>query len=419
MEKRFIKNHTEQLKIIIGFVLLSFSIYLLFAFGSFLFNAAADQSKLQIDWWELVKNPEIKVDNITGKTGAWLADLFINRWFGLSSFLFIYLLLVYGLKLFNRKIKGNVVKTIKVLVLVLWLSVTLGYAFEGKYETTSIYPGGMYGYYIAVWLNSIVGKVGTFFILLVTLFIYLVFVFEGFINIFKRSQKAKNNPEGSLLGSPDKNKEDEKDIEKVDIDDGTNEEFEKTVSPIGFDMDSNEEETNSASNDKVIRENTNEEKEAADNPKTKTLNEGEDDLEMTVEMKESGNEEFENKPLEDYDPTLDLSHYEFPSIDLLEDYSHLKSEVTDEELIDNKNRIVETLRNFKIEIIKIKATIGPTVTLYEIIPARGIRISKIKNLEDDIALSLSALGIRIIAPIPGRGTIGIEVPNVKKSIVSR
>jgi S-DNA-T family DNA segregation ATPase FtsK/SpoIIIE len=407
----------EQLKIILGFVLLSFSIYLLFAFGSFLFNAAADQSKLQINWWELVKNSEIKVENITGKTGAWLADLFINRWFGLSSFLFIYLLFIYCLKLFNRKIKGNVVKTIKVLALVLWLSVTLGYAFEGKYETSSIYPGGMYGCYIAVWLNSIVGKVGTFFILLVTLFIYLVFVFEGFINIFKRSQKAKNNPEGSLLASPDK-KEGEKDIEKVGIDEGTNEEFEKTVSPIGFDMDSDEEETNNFSDDKVTRAKTNEEKEGTDNPQTKTLNEGEDDLEMTVEMKESGNEEFENKPLEDYDPTLDLSHYEFPSIDLLEDYSHLKSEVTDEELIDNKNRIVETLRNFKIEIVKIKATIGPTVTLYEIIPARGIRISKIKNLEDDIALSLSALGIRIIAPIPGRGTIGIEVPNRNPQVVS-
>ncbi|HKM93581.1 MAG TPA: DNA translocase FtsK, partial [Prolixibacteraceae bacterium] len=152
--------------------------------------------------------------------------------------------------------------------------------------------------------------------------------------------------------------------------------------------------------------------------KTIVIESDDDDLEMTVEIKAETTEEYENRPLEDYDPTLDLSHYEYPSIDLLEDYSHLKSEVSDDELKENKNRIIETLRNFKIEITKIKATVGPTVTLYEIVPAQGIRISKIKNLEDDIALSLSALGIRIIAPIPGRGTIGIEVPNRNPQVVT-
>ena len=120
----------------------------------------------------------------------------------------------------------------------------------------------------------------------------------------------------------------------------------------------------------------------------------------------------------DYDPTLDLSSYKYPTIDLLDDHASGNAEVSNEELISNKNKIVETLRHYKIEITKIRATIGPTITLYEIVPAPGIRIAKIKNLEDDIALSLSALGIRIIAPIPGRGTIGIEVPNQKPEIVS-
>ncbi|MBN1927061.1 MAG: DNA translocase FtsK [Prolixibacteraceae bacterium] len=401
----------EQIKIISGFVLLSFSIYLLFAFGSFLFNAGADQSKLQLNWWELIRNPDIKVENITGKTGAWLADLFINQWFGLSSFLFIYLLGIYCFKLFNRKIQGIVIKTIKALVLIVWLSVTLGYAFETKYGTSSIFPGGMYGYYIAVWLNSIVGKVGTFFILLVSLFIYLVFVVEGFINIFKRSHKTQTDPEGSPLNVPSKSND--KIVEKIDLGD-TNEEFEKTISPIDFDIDKDNDEGQAnemAEKNKTLNI-------EIDNLHNQDNGTTEDELEMTVEIKEQENEEYENKPLEDYDPKLDLSKYEYPSIDLLEDYSHLKSDVTDDELKENRNRIVETLRNFKIEIVKIKATVGPTVTLYEIIPAQGIRISKIKNLEDDIALSLSALGIRIIAPIPGRGTIGIEVPNLNPNVVS-
>ena len=143
-------------------------------------------------------------------------------------------------------------------------------------------------------------------------------------------------------------------------------------------------------------------------------------IEMTVEKKRNGDlvDSGTELELEDYDPTMDLSRYRLPPIDLLAEHRSEDTTVSEEELISNKNRIVETLGNYKIQIDKIKATIGPTVTLYEIVPAPGIRISKIKNLEDDIALSLSALGIRIIAPIPGRGTIGIEVPNRRPEIVS-
>jgi DNA segregation ATPase FtsK/SpoIIIE, S-DNA-T family len=149
--------------------------------------------------------------------------------------------------------------------------------------------------------------------------------------------------------------------------------------------------------------------------------EDEDGLELTVHKKkeeEEVDEDYSGDGMEDYDPTLELSNYKFPTFDLLEDHNFGNAEVSNEELIANKNKIVETLRHYKIEITKIRATIGPTITLYEIIPAPGIRIAKIKNLEDDIALSLAALGIRIIAPIPGRGTIGIEVPNQNPEIVS-
>jgi S-DNA-T family DNA segregation ATPase FtsK/SpoIIIE len=146
----------------------------------------------------------------------------------------------------------------------------------------------------------------------------------------------------------------------------------------------------------------------------------EEDLHLPVVQKISDDDTDETfgEGMEEYDPTLDLSGYKFPTLDLLEDHKSGNAEVTNEELISNKNKIVETLRHYKIEITKIRATIGPTITLYEIVPAPGIRIAKIKNLEDDIALSLSALGIRIIAPIPGRGTIGIEVPNQNPEVVS-
>src|SRR5680860_1551312 len=145
-----------------------------------------------------------------------------------------------------------------------------------------------------------------------------------------------------------------------------------------------------------------------------------EDVALIVQPKviDEEGDEFNTDGMEDYDPTLDLSSFKFPTLDLLEDHKSGNAEVTNEELISNKNKIVETLRQYKIEITKIRATIGPTITLYEIVPAPGIRIAKIKNLEDDIALSLAALGIRIVAPIPGHGTIGIEVPNQHPEIVS-
>ncbi|HPS12692.1 MAG TPA: DNA translocase FtsK [Prolixibacteraceae bacterium] len=429
----------EKTEIIFGFILSAFTIYLLIAFVSFLFNADADQSKLQIKWIDLIKNPDIKVENITGKTGAWLADVFINRWFGLASFLFIYLMVLYSMKLFNQKVRALLTKTIQALVLLLWLSITLGFTFETKYDSASIYPGGMIGYYIAVWLDSMIGKIGTFFVMLLAILIYLTVVVENFVSIFKRKNTGKEKKEKK--SSFKQAKEEQEEPETEDEDEGLVEEEEEEEEEERIDNDERvifESQSKKGKPQKDINElisrdddeyfNNEEEvyippqkKESALSNK-KTFVEPEpvlDDSELEVEMDELSDEEYENlPPMGDYDPTLDLSNYHFPPIDLLEDYSHLKSEVSDEELIENKNKIVETLRNFKIEIVKIKATIGPTVTLYEIVPAQGIRISKIKNLEDDIALSLSALGIRIIAPIPGRGTIGIEVPNRQPQVVS-
>lgn len=424
----------DKFKVIFGLVLIAISIYLLIAFTSFLFCAGADQSILKMNWLELIKNPEIKVKNITGKTGAWVANVFINSWFGVSSFIFIYLMIVYSLKLLSQKVPGLLSKTIKALVLILWLSVTLGYAFESRYHSASLYPGGTYGYYVAIWLNSFIGKVGTFFVLLVSLLIYLVFVVEGFVNYFKQPFLHKLTPDTSVFKKKDDSslketnpeKKDKK-IENLVFNKFSDEEeppvLKEKVQPkeeIGFDIsDGSEDDEEYIRDDEDPRFTTNNLTENKSIPVVETLLDA-DDSDIVVESQDGDDDvEWENHPpMDDYDPTLDLTHYHYPPIDLLEDYSHLKSEVSDEELIENKNKIVETLKNFKIEIVKIKATIGPTVTLYEIIPAQGIRISKIKNLEDDIALSLSALGIRIIAPIPGKGTIGIEVPNRQPQVVS-
>lgn len=420
----------EKTQLLAGISLFIIATYLLFAFGSFLFNAEADQSKLQMNWLQLIKDSSIKVENITGKSGAWLADIFINQWFGLSSFLFVYLLIIYGAKLINRPVKALASKTIKVIIAILWLSVTLAFIFQNKYPELYLYPGGSYGYHISVWLDSFIGKIGIFFVLIFTLAAFLVFQFDSFFHLLKSNKNKSKNPEGEII-TPKNDKNKSKTETSGFLLSEEAERFKENFNeePEIFINDDDD------SKDEIDTENLSIEREQINIERTQTSpvdsnpddyvskksigNENtDDDLEMTVEIKEEQTGEIENQPMEDYDPTLDLSHYKYPGLDLLEDYSHLKSEVSDEELIENKNRIVETLKNFKIEILKIKATIGPTVTLYEIVPAQGIRISKIKNLEDDIALSLAALGIRIIAPIPGRGTIGIEVPNRNPQVVS-
>ncbi|MFA9388632.1 MAG: DNA translocase FtsK 4TM domain-containing protein [Prolixibacteraceae bacterium] len=428
------QTRKEQIRLVLGFSVLAFSLYLLFAFGSFLLNSQADQSKLQINWLELIKNPEIKVENITGKTGAWLADVFINRWFGIASFLYIYIFTLLGFRLLNRDVKAILSKVIKTLVIIIWVSITLGYIFGYKYASMSIYPGGSYGFQLSLWLNSLVGKVGTFFILLLALLTFLIFGYSGFVDLFKPSTRPKKDPEGSNLSVEDiadrlfSEKGNKKDLlndaDEIFINEEDEDEDEEVE--VKKEKEKKKEVLKKVKNERTekpsIIELTDDGIDRGDQidaaSDIKVIEDKKDGLDITVEKIDEMDEEYENVPQADYDPTLDLSHYTYPTIDLLEDYSHLKTEVSDQELIENKNKIVETLRNFKIEIIKIKATIGPTVTLYEIVPAQGIRISKIKNLEDDIALSLSALGIRIIAPIPGRGTIGIEVPNRNPQVVS-
>lgn len=395
----------EKFRFILGIFVLLVSAYLLISFISFLFHGAADHSKLDLSWKQLVFESNIKVANKAGKTGAWLSEVIMNRGFGMASFLFVYLLVISGFKILGRNLKKFRKALVFSLVMIIWISLSLGFLFPKTSAASFIYPGGHYGFILSNWLSSLIGKTGLVFLLFISLLTILIIRFEKAYSllksIFKRKSKTGNESDDLVVSGKEQESITDNSISKVIEDD----DIVKAV----FEPDGDEDE-NHLKLEKVEREEESSENET----------EEEDGLELTVhkQKEEEVDENFQGEGMEDYDPTLELSNYKFPTMELLENHSSDNAEVSNEELIANKNKIVETLRHYKIEITKIRATIGPTITLYEIIPAPGIRIAKIKNLEDDIALSLAALGIRIIAPIPGRGTIGIEVPNQNPEVVS-
>ena len=441
----------ERFKFISGLFIFSLSIYIFLAFFSFLFTWKTDQSKLDIDLLVLIQNADIAVENWAGKVGAMLAKTFIHDWFGISSFGVIFILLLLGFRFFNIRLLPFFKSLKYTIIIAIWLSLSLGFVFGEKYFSL----GGAHGYFMSHWLNSFIGKLGTAIILLIYLFGILVFLFENLIqnikNYLYKIMESRNSKMNKSEIIETKNSEANQNI----IIDSNNEEGNIVIddNDLGFEVESTKN-----TEDDLIDENAKNHNIENDNELNITENVSENDVDAfeinlqnnitTLEVKDqsdkqdvkseenlSGNDlkldvesvddqdgeaakKISKLPQGNYDPTKDLSNYKLPSISLLKKHDNNQASVSNEELIENKNRIVETLNNYKIKIEKIKATIGPTVTLYEIIPAPGVRISKIKNLEDDIALSLAALGIRIIAPMPGKGTIGIEVPNKKPEIVS-
>lgn len=393
----------ERLKIILGIFTLFLAAFLTLAFISYFFTWKVDQS---FQYSKVISGVEINVENWSGKAGAHFANLFINKWFGIASFTVPFLLIVIGLRFFNIKL-FSIRKTLKLSIFgTIILSVLLGYLFGNLNGYLGSGLGGGHGYFIALWLNSFLGKVGTAFLL--TLSIIAFFIFSSkksiiwskklFAELLKTEYKAPENIDNQDKPKENTTKEDEEDSEPEITEEEIDEQLSFTTRRI--------------KKEEIAKTQTNREK----------TSEQDEDIEITIEEKhgeEKLNGTVKNYQIENYDPTLELSSYKLPPLSLLEQHGdESNGEIDKEEIIANKNRIVETLANYKIQIDKIKATVGPTVTLYEIIPAPGVRISKIKNLEDDIALSLAALGIRIIAPIPGRGTIGIEVPNQNPEIVS-
>ncbi len=380
----------EKFRITFGTFLVLFAIYMILGFISYFFTWKTDQD---FQWASVFSGPEVRVENHAGKAGAWLSSLFLNRWFGLASFSIPVFLLISGTNLMGFRLFKTWPSLRNLLILTVLISVFLGFIFGENLNFLGSGPGGAHGYFLSQWLKATLGTVGTaflFFILFMGFFLYSIQTVPDF-TFFRRREKT-SRPK----------KDESKDKEEVPL-----EEREHTKTELDFEI--NDPEEKEFSNSEAIHE---------DNQESIALDNNPENIEMTVEPVNEEESHSDKTLQEDYDPRLDLSSYRFPELSLLKDHETGNPTVSNEELISNKNKIIETLANYKITIDKIKATIGPTVTLYEIVPAPGIRISKIKNLEDDIALSLSALGIRIIAPIPGKGTIGIEVPNQQPRIVS-
>ncbi|MGB0404330.1 MAG: DNA translocase FtsK 4TM domain-containing protein [Salibacteraceae bacterium] len=435
---------SDKVRRITGLLTLLFSFYLLVAFTSFLFTWKLDQDLLFGSWGELFSNPEIEVANWLGKLGALTSHIFINNWFGISSFAFIIILALLGLKILLNISLLPLAKTIKnTLFLIIWFSALMGFFFDSDY----LFVGGSIGFYINQWSVATLGSAGTISLLTVVFLSYLIISFDlsirsiyqfikkytsspevneeieapaSFSNINPANLEKELNDETSLkeeLFYTEEKKEEELEPEIKATTTETND-AEHLLSVENLAAEKEPELTGTSEMEITIPE----PEPTIEDIKADSEEEG---LELDVTVAENSDEELSKseinqkvKDFGEYDPTLDLSKFKFPSIDLLANHGDGQIEVNKEELEVNKNNIVNTLQNYKIEIDQIKATIGPTVTLYEIVPAPGVRISKIKNLEDDIALSLAALGIRIIAPIPGKGTIGIEVPNQNPGIVS-
>ncbi len=407
---------SETVRFIIGLLVVLFSVYLLLAFTSFFFTGAADQSIIDNATEAELASVDNGVENSAGARGAQLASYLINDCFGLGAFFIIIFLAAAGFRL----MKVGRVRLwrwfIICFVLMIWSSVFLGYGFRHVYEDSFVYLGGLHGYNVGNWLESQVGAPGVWLILLAVAVCFLAYVSTRTVAWMRRLfslRFLKKQAKAEAAAQPGE----------------TPEEFNASW---GF---------------KPKKAGASEEKSAEPEPEPESdldpdpMPDSADDVPLVFDMPqpeapaepsvrpatapaepafdvEVNRDEYAPHQLEPYNPRLDLENYHFPTLDLLKEFDESEPVVNMEEQNANKDEIVNTLRSFGIEINSIKATVGPTVTLYEITLERGVRISRIKGLENDIALALSALGIRIIAPIPGKGTIGIEVPNKKPRIVS-
>ncbi|WP_339695657.1 DNA translocase FtsK 4TM domain-containing protein [uncultured Roseivirga sp.] len=420
----FLKDRRVQLTV--GLFLLLTSIFIFVACVSYLFTGKADQSVVESVGETGMIASGREAANWMKLWGAYASHYLIFKWFGIAAFLIPPFLFVGGYKIVFGKALVNIQRAfIFVVFFLLWISLLMGSMIKGGTGVSewSFYSGGL-GYELAVIFDNLMGF-GTILLLVFTFLVFVIFFFD-----IKQIFLTK-----STLSNLDNVADDEKET--------TVTETRETIKADGLEDDLDEEETGLSNEEeleswvielkeegKKAQEDTSieldlsadeeEEEPIAEKPFVENRPipsvEKKDEPSFEVEINQSSEALVEK--VGNYDPTLDLAKYQYPSIELLKEYGPAKIQVTKEELQANKDRIVETLTNFKIGISSIKATIGPTVTLYEIIPEAGVKISKIKNLEDDIALSLAALGIRIIAPIPGKGTIGIEVPNKNKEMVS-
>lgn len=468
--KAFFSN--ERTRFITGLILSILTIYVGLALISFFFTGGADQSKIEnVPLGDLLINRG-SVENWTGVRGAYLADLLMNRWFGISSFMILFFMGSVGAKLMNLSHVSLLKRFLLSAALLVWGSLFFAFVFIGGYEDTFIYLGGQHGYYLSEMMMANIGIPGTILLLLGIFLIIAIFTSRKTIPFLQhlfslgwlkkrlkksteeeempadaeelpeseketKAPKSGSKPGGNALSDqPDADPETdeyvfdtEKELERAEQKEAgpsAARQPQAAYPPVSASLASEKymNETDDAFEITVPQD-----EEACDqippspftpvsaagpvSPETATAETG-----FTIEVPAGDDEVYDRSALGEYDPKLDLSHFKYPTLDLLKKYDQSDHLVDMEEQTANQKRIKQTLENFGISIASIKATVGPTITLYEVIPDAGVRISKIRNLEDDIALSLSALGIRIIAPMPGKGTIGIEVPNKDPQIVS-
>ena len=408
-----IKNETAQF--VVGLLCVMVSVYMILAFSSFILNGGADQSALeQRTVTEVLSDPTPEqVNNATGRSGAHIAQQLINGYFGVSAYSIAAFLLVLGLNLmrtykFNLKHWGICCATILV-----WGSLFLSVTVDSWLSTSPIYWGGYHGRNVAAWLSGQFGVPGIIILLVMTAILFCMYLTSNTIEVIRKLLHPK-----SLLPGKDE-------IEDItspfqgETPEVSNIEFtieEQQPTEIEWSTDDTPQETDEPIEMKLeITDQIDKDSTTPKSPLPEKEEEAVADPDFTIEINE---EEEAEKIIEPYNPRLDLSRYKFPTMDLLNKGNDDFLSVDREEQNIKKDSIIQALRNFGIEISSIKATVGPTITLYEITPAPGVRISKIKNLEDDIALTLAAFSTRIIAPMPGKGTIGIEIPNANPQVVS-
>ncbi len=398
---KLLNLNDKNTQITVSFLFISIGLILFLSFSSFYINWKTDYDLINMSYYDFFSNDEIKINGFLGKIGIILGHIFIYKFFGFASFFIPIFIFIFSFKTILNLQNIQLSRIFKTIIFFsLWLILFFGTLFPKK-----ILLSGIGGEIISNWFLIQIGKIGIFIVLIFSLIIFFSIYFKwtpdslapalkNFFSFFRKLKLKTINHEKKSINVSDIVRSIAISKEKLfnDFDEFNNQEISNYDGKLNY---------NSIESD----------------------NEKNDEIKLDIEIKndeknDEKNTKYSKNEIGPYDPTLDLKNYKFPLLNLMIDYPNSSLTINKEELEENKNQIVNTLNNYKIEISKIKATVGPTVTLYEIIPAPGVRISKIKGLENDIALSLAALGIRIIAPLPGKGTIGIEVPNSNPSIVS-
>ena len=409
----------ETISFCVGLLIGIAALFMLVAFVSYLFTGESDFSLLESHTDPL--NSELRYKNICGSWGAIVAYFFLNDLFGLASFIMIPYLIILAMRMM-RIFKFTLVrKFILFTVLMLWVSVFLaafGYLFP-YFEGSFVKLGGNHGIQVVKSLTQVIGTPGLLAVLVITAVLYLVYLsaktIEVIRDLFRLKFLKKMSPRRWARLMRKQQEEDEDEVEEEEEDETTDNgqrTTEEEQQPVEVEFPVEEEEELGVRSEEL-------EVGKEESGQLSTKEEDETDMDIEANETEKGSGKIDRGDINTpYDPKLDLEHYKYPTLNLLRKADDQGPQIDMTEQNANKDRIIHVLRQFGVEIASIKATIGPTITLYEIVPAEGTRISKIRNLEDDIALSLAAEGIRIIAPIPGKGTIGIEVPNKKKCIVS-